>query len=104
MAVELLIKNEKTGASELIPIATSQVFREYWRVGSAALNLRLVLLLEDGLFKKEDIPDLIGELRRLRNWFETSQPNSISNALTARADTAIAAFERVLESPDFTLG
>ena len=104
MSVELLIQNKTTGASELVPVATSQVFRDFWKTGSVALNLRHVLLLEDCLFERKDIPDLIQELEQLKSWFEESQSGASRDALVVRANNVIGASKRVLNNPDLTVG
>jgi len=95
MAVELLIKNRASGASELVPVATSQVFRDYWIKGCNELGLRVVPLLEDGLFGESDLSTLISELRLLREWFEGIPARDAAKALVARIGIVISALERV---------
>lgn len=104
MAVELLITNKRTGAGELVAIATSRVFRDYWRVGSAGLGLRLIPLLEDGLFEKKDIPNLLTELAQLRDWFQKSQSPNEARELAQRVDNAVQALERVAKDAELTIG
>jgi hypothetical protein len=104
MAVELLISNRDTGKRELIPVATAEAFRKYWIAGCAELQLRLVPLVEDGLFKKTDIPKLVEELGSLRSWFETTYPDDTSNALVARVDGLVGALVRVSTDSKLEIG
>ena len=87
-----------------MPVATSEVFRNYWKVGCNELQLRAVPLIEDGLFERSDIPSLIMELGLLRQWFQKTQDSKTSNALLIRVDSVIKAFERVSNDPQLTIG
>jgi hypothetical protein len=69
MAVVMGIKNKRTGEYRTVPVATSQVFRDYWIPASKALDLRLVSRLHDGSLTSVDtgqIPVIVDELKRLR--------------------------------------
>lgn len=104
MAVELLIVNRRTKSRELVAVATSEVFRDYWKAGSKELGLRFVPLLEDGLFERGDIPDLLIELNRLKDWFQRTQSQQVSRGLIERVNKTIIALEGVLNHEDLTIG
>lgn len=103
MAVELLITNQETGARELVPVATSEVFRQYWMAGCEELNLRRVPLIADGLFERNDIPNLIRELASLAQWFRKTQTPHNAEALSARVSGVIGALERVIKDSKLTI-
>ena|SRR5947209_20629656 len=106
MAVELLIKNRDTGASELVPVATTEVFHQFWVKGCAQLDLRLVPRFEDGItdFSPDEIRVVIDELRQLRSWFQQTQVPQNAKALGVRVDNTIRAFERVLADSRLSIG
>jgi len=106
MAVELLIRNPETNALKLVPVATSEVFRNYWMKGCSELKLRYVPRFEDGLddFARSELSAAIQELRDLRLWFQGTQSPQDARGLVGRVDTVIAAFERVLNDPKLSIG
>jgi hypothetical protein len=104
MAVELLLKNRETGATDLVSVATTEVFRNYWKPGCQELQLRLVPLFEDGVGDQSDIPGLIRELGLLRQRFHDTQDAKTAGHLSARVDNVVKACERVLNDPNLTIG
>ena len=106
MAVELLIRRHDTGTSELVPVATSDVFHKYWGKGSEKLNLHHVLLFEDAVedFARAEIPVIIEELRSLSRWFEETQSPEDARTLVGRVNNVILAFQRVLNDSNLSIG
>jgi hypothetical protein len=106
MAVELLIRNQATGVLKLVPVATSEVFHNYWIPGCRALELQYVPRFEDGLgdFARSELSAVIQELRDLGLWFQDTQSPEDARGLVGRVDTVIAAFERVVNEPKLSIG
>jgi hypothetical protein len=106
MAVELTISRKGSGDRELVPVATSEVYRKYWREGCAALRLQLITRFQDGVadFAREDLSAVIEELRALGRWFDKTQSPAEARALTGRVNSVIRAFERVRSDPTLTIG
>ena len=106
MAVELLITNPETSALKLVPVATSEVFHNYWIKGCGELNLQYVPRFEGGLddFLRSELPAVIQELRYLRLWFQGTQSPRDARGLVGRVDTVIASFERVVNDPKLSIG
>jgi len=106
VAIELLITNRDTGTLELAPVATSDVFRRYWRKGCAELKLHLIPRFEDGIqdFTRSEVPMVIKELQLLGKWFEKTQSPKEASALIGRVNSTTRAFERVLKDPQLSIG
>ena len=103
MAVEILIKRKQSDTAELIPVATAKVFRDFWLVGSRELKLRTVPLMEDGLFGRVDLPELLAELKLLRQWFKDTQTPDDYKGLELRIKRVMNACERVLRDPELDI-
>jgi hypothetical protein len=103
MAVELLITNQETGERQLVPVATTEVFRNYWKPGCEELGLSLVTLLEDGPLKNSDIQGLISELVLLKQWFVRTQGTDNATALVRRVDNLVHVLERVMGNSALTI-
>jgi hypothetical protein len=103
MAVELLITNMRNGTKQLVPVATMDVYRTYWKPAISELQLQIVPLLEDGLFTKSDIPEMLRELDLIRGKFQAMYTPDVSHALAKRVDGAKAAFEAVLGNSELEI-
>ena len=103
MAVEILIEDKRSGTAELIPVATAKVFRDFWLAGSRELILRTVPLMGDGLFGRDDLPELLAELKLLRQWFKDTQTPDDYKSLELRINRLMGACERALKDPQLDI-
>jgi hypothetical protein len=72
MSVSLLMKTASNPDDQYIPIATNDAFKEFWAPGCLALGLEWIPQFHSGLeLRKEDIPQILEELSRLREWMRT---------------------------------
>lgn len=52
-----------------IPVATESFYRQYWVPAIADLDLQWLALFENGVdVEQEDIPAVLGEVSRLKEW------------------------------------
>jgi hypothetical protein len=92
MTVSLGLINRQTGEFRDVPVSTSDSFRKRWLPAAQALGLELVPHLHDGTFTvlaKEDIPKILEELRRLREYVVV-KPELAS--IAERIDNIVATF------------
>lgn len=71
MSISVTVSNPSSKEQQLIniPVATEAVFRNLWQVGSSELGLAWISLFDAGVdISKEDVGELIAELRQLNNW------------------------------------
>jgi hypothetical protein len=98
VTVSLLIKrlpDEQT----LVPVAAESAFLEHWAPGAAALDLRWVPLFPAGLWiLEEDLPEIVRELRNLRQWAENTAPATLS-VIAPRIDVLIRELEQLKVRP-----
>lgn len=75
MSVSLLITSATDGQrGRMLPIASEQIFNQYWVPAATRLKLEFVPLFQTGLpVNREDIPYILDELQQLRTFFETQQ-------------------------------
>src|SRR5262245_12514429 len=94
MTVEMGIRHRATGTYEVVPIATTNGFREIWLPACEHLGLKLVPLFSGGgltVVPPELIPGIIAELEKLRGW-AAEQP--ASQGLVERCAGILAALNR----------
>ncbi|GIO69913.1 hypothetical protein [Paenibacillus cookii] len=52
-----------------IPVATESFYRQYWAPAIADLDLQWLALFENGVdVEQEDVPAVLGEVSRLKEW------------------------------------
>ena len=79
MSVALSIQPRGTpgAAPRIVPVATQDIFQRYWLPGSEALGLQWVPLFETGIpLGKDDVPDVLQELRALDDWTRVHAPET----------------------------
>ena len=106
MSVALLITYQNPGKeNRLVPIATERTFQEYWQPASAALGLQWVPLLQGGVpITTEDIPFLVDELGRLKNYVSSEShpalPQDMANLILERVDTLLLELRHLQDDKD----
>ena len=103
MSISILVKElpEGDAKAELIPLATEEAFRRYWVPGCDALGLRWVPLFQTGVpLQREDLAQVLTELRALREWMGSSPSDEGTAAVCSRLDAAFLALERVAAVPE----
>jgi hypothetical protein len=81
MSVALLIKGANRETS-LVPVATEDTYRTVWQAGAHALGLEWVKAMQFGVeVTRDDLADVLDELRMLRAWFEASSYPSLCERL-----------------------
>jgi len=112
MAVGLNLSRKDTGECvELVPVATMQTFRDYWKPGCEELNLQIVPCFDDGIYggevrdlTRQELLVAVDELGALGEWFEAKHPPPNGRALRERATRVLRVLERVLNDPNLTIG
>ncbi len=103
MSIVLLISpkagvTDVEGASRTIPIATQEIFRQYWKQGGEILGLRWVPMFETGIpLHADDIPHVVVELEKLAAWGRRSD---IPSSVVARMDLLVEALLNAQQSTD----
>jgi uncharacterized protein (UPF0335 family) len=83
----------------MIPIATQEVFRLWWKTAAESLGLSWVPLFESGTtVARGDLPEVINELERLRQWCLSSE--DLRNVIFDRINRLIDELKRVSNSSD----
>lgn len=66
-------------AARVVPVATQDVFKRYWVPASEGLGLKWVPLFETGIpVGKDDVPDVLVELRALERWIQGNAPETVA--------------------------
>ena len=109
MSVALSIQPRGTSgaAARTVPVATQDVFKRYWLPGSEALGLKWVPLFETGIpLGKDDIPDVLQELRALHSWTRVQAPETgaMIGARLERLITELSALVESLEQVEVFIG
>ena len=77
----------------MIPVATQEVFKTYWKQGAQVLGLRWVPLFETGIpVQEDDIADVVSELEKLANWARQSE---VPDFVVTRIDVLIESLVEV---------
>ena len=100
MSVALSIQPRGTSgaAPRIVPVATQEVFKRYWLPGSESLGLKWVPLFETGIpLAKEEVPDVLRELRALDDWTRLHAPETAA-VIGARLERLIAELSALVES------
>lgn len=93
------MKNKRAESPrDFIPVAPSAVFDKFWEPGAKALGLELVPLFHNMVLSTENqtahlIPQLIDELKRLREWFLKNLPDEEKECQADRASLLIKELE-----------
>jgi uncharacterized protein (UPF0335 family) len=101
MSVSLLVKTSKGGSESdyLIPIATQEVFRLWWKTAAESLGLYWVPLFESGTtVARDDLPEVINELERLRQWCLLRE--DLRKLIIERINRLIDELEQIAKSND----
>jgi len=109
MSVALSIQPRGTAgaAPRIVPVATQDVFKRYWLPASEALGLQWVPLFETGIpLAKEDVPDVLQELRALDGWIRQSAPETaaVIGARLERLITELTGLAENLEQVEVFIG
>lgn len=73
MSISVTVSNPSSKEQRLIniPVATEAAFRSVWQAGSSELGLTWIPLFDTGVdISKQDVDELIVELRQLEVWAE----------------------------------
>jgi hypothetical protein len=100
MSVALSIQPRGTSAAapRIVPVATQDVFKSYWVPASETLGLKWVPLFETGIpLAKEEVPDVLQELRALDDWIRRNAPETAA-LIGARLQRLIAELGALVES------
>jgi hypothetical protein len=97
MSIGLLLEyTAPTKKSDFVPIATEEAFYKYWQPGCAALHLQWVPLFHTGLpLEPADIPLVIEELGRLKQWLSCQMESGVAQTVVVRIDQLIQALQQV---------
>jgi hypothetical protein len=94
MTVALLIY-ESPDHPRLVPVAPESVFTEHWQRGCAALGLEFIPLCQAGTdITQDDLPVVLAELSRLKQWMESPE-SGIAQGVLDRIATLIVELERL---------
>ncbi len=77
MSISVIVPNPSSREKQLIniPVATEATFRNVWQIGSSELGLTWISLFDVGVeISKEDVGELIAELKQLNIWAEERSP------------------------------
>ena len=110
MSVSLLIEydNPKKEA-RLVPIATEQVFEKYWQPACSKLGLQWVPLFQSGLplrksDKRNDIPPIVDELTRLKQFLSNKAqrdiPQDVAKQIVSRIDNLLLELHDIREDAE----
>ncbi len=100
MSVALLYGPRGKEDVESVPVAAESTFVQHWLPACAALSLQWVPLFQGGLpIKKEDLPDVVAELRRLRDWLPQAAP-AAREAIGDRIGRLIETLESLADRED----
>lgn len=94
MTVSMGIRHLDTGRYEVVPVATSDIFRVWWLPACGHLGLELVAHFHDGALTEvahEDGPRIAAELDTLRAW-ASSEPER--DFMVSRIDGILSALRR----------
>lgn len=87
-----------------IPVSTENFFKLYWKPGCEALNLRWVSLFDVGVdITKDDVSEVISELKQLQIWFEQNLSNEQTKHLKERIELLISNLPSIFERDDVSL-
>lgn len=92
MTVSMRVRRLDTGRYEVVPVATSDVFRAWWLPACDHLGLELVSHFHDGALTevaREDVPRIAAELETLRAW-ASAEPER--DFMVSRIDGILSAF------------
>ncbi|HZH97877.1 MAG TPA: hypothetical protein VEX38_02815 [Fimbriimonadaceae bacterium] len=101
MSVSLLVTTRKSDSESdyMIPIATQEVFRLWWKTAAESLGLYWIPLFESGTtVARGDLPEVINELERLRQWCLSSE--DLRNVILDRIDKLIDELNQISNSND----
>lgn len=101
MSVSLLVTTRKSGSESdyMIPIATQEIFRLWWKTAAESLGLYWVPLFESGTtVPRGNLPEVINELERLRQQCLSNE--DLRNIILDRIDRVIDELKRINSSND----
>jgi hypothetical protein len=104
MSVALLIsKKHDRRDSNLIPVATQDVFHEVWIPPCQALGLKYLPMFETGTaLEQEDLDCVIEELGRLKEHFESTS-NELTKHIVSRIELLASSLNDVKGRPDLEI-
>lgn len=94
MTVSMGIRHLDTGRYDVVPVATSDVFRAWWLPACDHLGLEFVSHFHDGALTevaREEVPRIAAELETLRAW-ASSDPER--DFMVSRIDGILSAFRK----------
>ncbi|UUZ90133.1 hypothetical protein LJK87_29630 [Paenibacillus sp. P25] len=81
-----------------IPVSTEAFFAECWEPAAEELGLRWVPVFSTGIeITKEDLPEVLGELNRLKEWALEQSGGERMKQLVSRIDLLLAESPRALQ-------
>ncbi|MDR2154784.1 MAG: hypothetical protein LBE78_07135 [Burkholderiaceae bacterium] len=93
MSVTLTTTQSKLGnkSSKSIPLATEEVFKRVWLLGSEQIGAQWLPLFESGIdIQKSDLSNVIKEMVSLRDWILSSPMKSEDKkSISSRIDNAL---------------
>lgn len=101
MSISLLVTYD-TDEQSLVPVASEQVFSDYWQPVCTQLHLQWLPLFQTGIpVSKEDIPTILSELNQLRTYFSTqmTSPETVELGahIISRIERLSAELRKVIE-------
>jgi hypothetical protein len=91
-----------------VPVCVTRTFNEYWKPGAKALGLSIVprighLVINSENKNTADVPILIEELKRLRDWFAANAPQKEQEYLLSRTKILIDELELIEAEGDIDI-
>ncbi|MFD0589941.1 hypothetical protein ACFQZE_18330 [Paenibacillus sp. GCM10027627] len=84
-----------------VPVATETFFATYWQPAAGELKLQWVPLFSTGVdIEAVDLPDVLRELVRLKQWGQEQVPSDQRDQLLSRIELLETELPRILEQGD----
>src|SRR3974377_653304 len=100
MSVALVVKSAPDPRDRHLPIATEDVFEDFWLPAAHALHLKWVPTFQSGLdVRHQDIPDILNELLRLKVWMTKPERKVESEAIVRRIVLLTHRLEEIQHDP-----
>lgn len=99
MSITLTVSNPENMEQQLmtIPVATEAAFKTFWQRGSSELGLTWVPLFDVGIeVAKEDVSELIEELKKLDSWAKKSYPQQEITQMQNRLERLINEIPKII--------